>query len=33
LLVTLHILDSMPHHFLDEIQSPARAQGPCVRRF
>ena len=33
LLVTLHILDSMPHHSVDEIQSPARAQGLCVHRF
>ncbi len=33
LLVMLHILDSMPHHSFDEIQSPARAQGLCVHRF
>jgi hypothetical protein len=33
LLVTLHILDSMPHHSFDEIQSPARAQELSVHRF
>ena len=33
LLVTLHVLDSMPQHSFGEIQSPAGAQGLCVHRF
>jgi hypothetical protein len=33
LLVTLHILDSMPHNSFDDIQSPARAQELCVDHF
>jgi hypothetical protein len=32
LLVTLHILDSMPHHSFDEIQNPARA-CPALHAF